>query len=1002
MHKQPFFRLCPLLATVLAWPRTIVSMGLGVLITVCSLPSHGQPNGAFWSDLPAQAQRNAMANVSRPMPIAYRGVSINLNALYGLARTPRARPNQAGLQLTLPHPDGTTRDYVVWASNVMAPELAKKFPKMITLSGHALKNPSEILQLDVTPRGLSAQILSPEGRWLIDPLSPSTPETSISYRADQVKSRHDSNQCLVTTGAQQEALELKKKAVETEAQRAVPQRSVGTSLRTYRLAVTTTGEYATYHGGTVQSALAAVVTTTARVSQIYQKELSVAFQLVANNDQLIYTNAATDPFSNTSNDIDVSTGVIDSKIGNASYDIGHLMGTGDGGLASLGVICNSSLKGAGITGSPQPVGDAFDVDYVAHEIGHQFAGNHTFNGATGGCSGGNRNALTAFEPGSGSTIQAYAGICGPDNLQSASDPMFHSVSFDEMIAHVEDGSGSQCGTLAATGNTAPSVNAGSDYTVPAKTPLLLTGTASDSEQSNLTYSWEQRDLGSQSLLTAVDDGFIPLFRALEPVASPTRYLPQLSSVVAGASSNQEKIPQVSRTMDFRLTVRDGAGGVNSDDVVINVDGNSGPFALTIPNGGESIGNTATVTWSPAGTTGTPVSTAQVEFYLSTNGGASFDIGPFGATDNDGSAIVTMPSSVSSTTARLMIRGKDNIFYDVSDANFAITTAVGTTPADPIVWSTQAGDSLATIYFEAGSGDAATSFRAACTPSGQPVDVSVGSSPNASIPDNNPTGIIDIINISDVVTLPSSGPNVSVNISHEWRGDLTLVLQSPSGTSVTLKSPSADSTPNLVGAYPTTLTPVESLAGFSGEATSGSWQLRVADIYPQDTGTLNSWGMAFTPVGLGSVQAEAAGAPITLTGLTNGASYSCSLIALNNTIESSTVYAGAVTPTASAVVGKPTITDIETSSGSITVQIAAGAGAGATATGYRAICNGLVKDSSTRAITFSGLTDGNDVSCVAVALSSGGGSEPSAVSIVTVGEEDVQSGLPIWLLYEASK
>ena len=175
---------------------------------------------------------------------------------------------------------------------------------------------------------------------------------------------------------------------------------------------------------------------------------------------------------------------------------------------------------------------------------------------------------------------------------------------------------------------------------------------------------------------------------------------------------------------------------------------------------------------------------------------------------------------------------------------------------------------------------------------------------------------------------------------------------------------------------------------------------MADVYSQDTGTLNSWGIAFTPVGLASVEAEAASSPITLNGLTNGVSYSCNLTALNNTIESNAVAAGSVTPTAGAVVGKPTITEIETSSGSITVRIANGAGA--TPTGYRAICNGVVEESSTKAITFTGLTNGDEVSCVAVTLTNGGGSEPSVASVVTVGEGDVQSGLPIWLLYEASK
>ena len=443
---------------------------------------------------------------------------------------------------------------------------------------------------------MSAQVLEPGARWMVDPYPKLKDGLAISYYSGKTKRVSHDRFCELESHAHDEDEEQHSAKKHFAAKAAA--KSSGTQLRTYRLAVATTGEYGQFHGGETSSVLSAVTTTINRVVGILEKEMSISLVLIDNNDQILFTSPTTDPF--TGNDdagvlIDESQAQIDLIIGSENYDVGHTFSTGAGGLASLGSVCSATRKAQGVTGSSQPRGDYFDVDFVAHELGHQFGGNHTFNGSNGACTGGNRYYLTAYEPGSGSTIQAYPSLCGPDDLQNAVDPIYHSVSFDEMYGFVSEGDGAGCGVVEDTANTPPTVDAGNDFNVPYGTPLVITGSATDSEQSNLTFMWEQRDLGPQAALSAPDDGEIPLFRVLTPSDSPTRYLPELSAVLSGNYSSAEKIPQVAREMDFRLTVRDGVGGVSSDDIVVNVSGSAGPFALLSPNGGESVGETTTVT-----------------------------------------------------------------------------------------------------------------------------------------------------------------------------------------------------------------------------------------------------------------------------------------------------------------------------------------------------------------------------------------------------------------------
>ncbi len=570
--------------------------------------------------------------------------------------------------ISLVDPDGNVERFAIYETAIMAPELAAQFPDIKTYAGQGIDDPTATVQLDFTPQGFHAQVLSADGRWYIDPYFHLNDDFYASYYSAD----------LVTSPENGSSLETE---LISDINRSQVAARSGTQLRTYRTAVAASGEYTAFHGGTVNAGQAAIVTAINRVSGIYETELSIRLQLIGNNSSLVYTNAVTDPYTNNNADtlLDENQLNIDTVIGNANYDIGHVFSTGGGGLASLGVVGMTGFKARGETGSSNPVGDAFFVDYVAHEIGHQFSANHTFN-----VNDSNRNETTAYEPGSGSTIMAYAGLFGADDLQSNSDAYFHSASFDEIINFVDTVIPS-VGTRTSTGNNVPTVNAGSDFTIPASTPFTLTAVGTDADGTgSLTYNWEERDLGAAQSLSDPDNGFSPLFRSFTPTSSPTRTFPQLTSLLSNTASLGEKLPTTTRELKFRATVRDnnvGGGGVNTDDMVVNVVNTGAAFAVTAPNTAVSWsgGSSQTVTWNVAGTTGNGINVANVRILLSTDGGNTFGTTLLASTANDGSANIVVPNT-GTTQARIKVEALGNIFFDVSNANFTITAGSNTVPA----------------------------------------------------------------------------------------------------------------------------------------------------------------------------------------------------------------------------------------------------------------------------------------------------------------------------------
>lgn len=573
----------------------------------------------------------------------------------------------------MPLPNGTTR-FEISRSGLMSAELQRKFPSIRTYVGTNPDDPSMMLRFDLTSQGFHGMILSHQGTVYIDPQN-----TGKRYRSYYKKRAHKAKRyhsCLLDNTREKEK-EPHTFSKSTGATRVI---SLGSKLRKYRLAVTASGEYTAFHQGTVPGALEAIVTTMNRVVGIFERELAITMELVDNTDQLIYTNALTDPYTitSTSNFKSQVQATIDDVIGNSNYDIGHGFSTGMAGQAEIGGVCRPNLKAQGVTGLDHPAGDPFDVDFVAHEIGHQFGATHTFNGNAGQCAPSSRSAETAYEPGSGTTIMGYAGTCISQDIQSNSNDYFHSASLEQITTFTTTGAGSSCPALSDTNNRPPLVDAGDGgFFIPVLTPFRLEGSATDPDGHTLTYCWEQFDLGPIGN-PDLPRGNAPLFRSFPPVAEPYRVFPQISDVLDDKQTLGEILPSTNRELTFRLTARDnqlGGGGVGFDTLRFKATDEAGPFTITsqAQPGEEISGGAIYVVWEVARTDRPPVSCRAVNILLSIDGGFTFPHVLAEATPNDGAELIILPN-VSTTQARIKVEAADNIFFDISGVDFSISEA----------------------------------------------------------------------------------------------------------------------------------------------------------------------------------------------------------------------------------------------------------------------------------------------------------------------------------------
>ena len=574
--------------------------------------------------------------------------------------------------IELPTLDGIKRFSFKEASS-LSKGLALKFPVIKSYVAQGIDDPSATARFSFGTDGFHGVIFyTDKPSFYIDPYTKNY-NSYISYSRSSLPQREHDFSCEVD-----EQLDAKEMVVSSR------RNADDGLLRIFRLALVCSGEYAQFHlndQGIASDAsdadkkaavLSAMNTSMTRINGVYERDLGVRMEIVDNNDQVIFLDAATDAITdgNAGTMINQVQTICDNTIGTANYDIGHIFSTGGSGLAGLGVVCVSGNKARGVTGIGTPMGDPYDIDYVSHEMGHQFGANHTQNNSC------NRNNSTAVEPGSASTIMGYAGICAP-NVQNNSDDHFHSVSITEMWNKIQ--TSASCAVTTSTGNSAPVIVESEDYSIPKSTPFILRGNASDVNSNNvLSYNWEQTDTEVASMPPASTSTSGPAFRSNSSISSPNRYMPALPTVIAGStSSTWEVVPSVAREMNFSLVVRDNAtGGGNSarDDMkVTTVD--ITPFTVDGPSTNVEwlVGSNQTINWVVGATDQAPVNTQNVTILLSTDGGVTFPIIVAANTPNDGSEAFVVPNNTTSS-ARIMIVAVDNIFYNVNSTNFTISEA----------------------------------------------------------------------------------------------------------------------------------------------------------------------------------------------------------------------------------------------------------------------------------------------------------------------------------------
>jgi len=607
-----------------------------------------------------------------------------------------AQASRQSAVISLPNANGQIEQFEVYEASNFEPALQARFPEIRAYSGKGITDNSAFLKLSISPQGIQTMVFRTTGpNEYIEPYS----QDHTVYSVFTSQRNKGDLPWICSTPDQQLAAGI-------NAQLGNRIESNAGQLKTMRLAQSCNGEYSNYFGATsaaqVALVLAAYNATLTRCNGCYEKDLAIHLNLIANTTAVIYYDPATDPYTTLPNWNNQLQATLTANIGEANYDIGHMFGASGGGgnAGCIGCVCVDGQKGRGITSPADgiPMGDNFDIDYVAHEVGHQMGANHTFSFQLEG-TGVNK------EVGSGITIMGYAGITNQDVAPHSID-IFNMSSIDQIQVNMAT---KTCPiTTSLTGiNATPVVAPVPNYTIPITTPFALTGSATDANPGDvLTYCWEQNDnstttgansVASPTKLTG------PNWLSFSPTTNPVRTLPILATILAGNSitpplpggdpgANIEALSSVARNLNFRLTVRDnrpynaGTGAVGQTaftDMTVTVNAATGPFLITTQNAPVTYtaGTTQTVSWSVNGTNGAPINCANVKISFSTDGGVTFPTVLAASTSNDGTEDIIIPATPT-TTGRIKVEAIGNIFFDINNASITVTVPFGFTLSTP--------------------------------------------------------------------------------------------------------------------------------------------------------------------------------------------------------------------------------------------------------------------------------------------------------------------------------
>ncbi len=785
--------------------------------------SFGQSRNFFTSSSPYDLHDNIIEYNSTIK--AYKTFHLDVNALKDfLADAPhRFDGVQSSIKASFPDADGKLHTYEIYEASSFAEGMRNKFFNIKTFVGKNLNKKATNIKITLTPQGFFGYITSPKGSTYINPY---TQEGDIYMVFDKHYADLEEEKKSICELHGHEDIELDFDQLPTES---LSNNLIDDGiLRKYRLALACTSQYANFHlnqagipasasdEDKLEAVQAAMTVTIDRVNSVYERDFSVTLEFIEDNEDLIQLNSATDPYTNNNGGamLGQNQTEVDNTVGTNGYDIGHVFSTGGGGVAFLGSVCNDNNKAGGVTGLPAPVGDPFDIDFVSHEIGHQFGATHTFNNACGGA----RTNSTAMEPGSGNTIMGYAGIC-PPNVQNNSDDHFHFVSVFQVENTITGASGN-CAEEITIANSAPVLSLDTNYTIPFGTAFFLDVEATDADDDDLTYNWEQIDseISTQPPSANSDEG--PNFRSFPSQDESIRFFPAFSTVLSGSlQSNWEVIPNVARDMDFGILVRDNNPlGSQSGSAVVSINvADVGPFEVTSPSlgGTFSKGEEEEITWNVAGTTANGINVDSVDIFFSTDGGENFEQ-IANNVPNDGSFTYEVPEDLETDSALILIQAVDHIFYAVSNV-FSVT--------EPFEFDCSEFENTNSVAIPDGVGQ------------NQPGEVA--------------SSTIQVFFEDDIERL-----RVGIDISHTWINDLVVTLIGPNGEEVVLFDRDCDNEDGIVvlfsddaGAIPNNcpnplsgvFAPSDGqLSVFEGGSSAGEWTLEIQDFWNQDTGVLNSW------------------------------------------------------------------------------------------------------------------------------------------------------------------